>query len=62
MAFEAPGVEPTFAAPNARSAALEYARGRFGGSEGEIHLYDQAGEQVVEKIAIDDRIKYPRAV
>ncbi|MGH8092684.1 MAG: hypothetical protein ACREIF_04350 [Chthoniobacterales bacterium] len=61
VAFESPGVEPAFAQPNGREKAIAYARGRFGGSEGEIHVYDEAGQEVVETITIDDRIKYPSA-
>ncbi|MGH8092270.1 MAG: hypothetical protein ACREIF_02190 [Chthoniobacterales bacterium] len=61
VAFESPGVEPAFAQPNGKAKAIDYARGRFGGSDGEIHVYDQADKQVVEKITIDDRIKYPSA-
>ena len=29
------------------------------GASGEIHVYDDTGENIVEKIAMDDRIKYP---
>ena len=41
--------------------APDYAKTRFGGSAGEIHVYDDAGENIVEKIPMDDRIKYPQA-
>ena len=53
--YEGDGVHPTFAG---RQDALDYAKGRFGGGNGEIHVYDDAGENVIEKIPIDDRIKY----
>ena len=39
VAFEAPGVEPAFAAPDAKRKAIDYACGRFGGSAGEVHIY-----------------------
>ncbi len=32
---------------------IDYARGRFGGSRGEIHVYDNAGENIVEKFRVD---------
>ena len=32
---------------------IDYARGRFGGSRGEIYVYDGSGEKVVEKILVD---------
>jgi hypothetical protein len=57
-AFESEGVQPAFPT---KQHAIDYASNRFGGSRGEIHVYDDAGENMVEKIAIDDRIKYPRA-
>jgi hypothetical protein len=57
-AFEGDGVQPAFPT---KQHAIDYASNRFGGSRGEIHVYDDAGENMVEKIAIDDRIKYPRA-
>ena len=58
VAFEAPGVEPTFAAPDAKERALSYARGRFGGSAGEIHVYDEAGVRIIEKIPIKGGTQY----
>jgi hypothetical protein len=60
-AFEAPGVEPAFATSTPKADAIGYARGRFGGASGEIHVYDEHGETIVEKIPMDDRIKYPHA-
>jgi hypothetical protein len=47
--------------PTPKADAIDYARGRFGGSRGPIHVYDEAGENIVEKIPVDDRIKYPHA-
>ena len=32
--------------------------GRFGGSAGEIHVYDETGEAIAEKIAIDGGGQY----
>ena len=61
LAFEAPGVEPAFAAPDARQKAFEYARGRFGGSAGAIHVYDEAGENVTERIQIDGGRQFGQA-
>lgn len=52
-AFEAPGVEPTFPGPNGKQNAIEYARGRFGGSRGEIHVYDETGQAVIDVITVD---------
>jgi hypothetical protein len=34
VAFEAPGVEPAFAAPDAKRKVIDYACGRFGGGTG----------------------------
>jgi len=49
-AFEAPGVSPRFPGPNGKQNAIDYVRGRFGGSRGEIHVYDDAGQNVIERI------------
>ena len=57
-AFESPGVEPAFAQPNAKENALSYTRRRFVGSAGKIHLFDETGENIVEKILIDGGIQY----
>jgi hypothetical protein len=40
VAFEAPGVEPAFARPDAKRKAIDYARDRFGGRTGEVHVFD----------------------
>jgi hypothetical protein len=58
LAFEAPGVEPAFATTTPKADAIDYARGRFGGSHGEIHVYDETGEAVAKKIAIDGGGQY----
>jgi len=50
-AVEAPGVEPSY--PELEHA-ISYATSRFGGGFGEIHVYDDAGENVVATIPIDD--------
>ena len=39
VSFEAPGIEPAFPDPNGKQDAIDYARARFGGSRGEIHVY-----------------------
>ena len=49
-AFEGKGVQPAY---RDRDDAISYAKGRFGGSHGEIHVYDYAGKEVIEKIAVD---------
>ena len=38
IAFEALGVEPAFAEPDAKRKAIDYACQRFGGSAGEVYL------------------------
>lgn len=43
------------------NTALGEDRGR-GTGHGEIHVYDEAGEQTVETLALCDRNKYPQAV
>jgi hypothetical protein len=55
---EAPGVEPAFAQPGAKENAVSYSRRRFGGSAGEIHVYDETGENIVQKILIDGGNQY----
>ena len=50
--FESEGVQPTFAS---RDNALDYAKTRFGGAAGEIHVYDETGETVIEKLIMDSR-------
>ena len=53
-ASEGPGVEPAFPGPNGKSEAISYARGRFGGSpNGEIHVYDEAGNTIIETISLE---------
>jgi len=48
--FESDGIQPTFAS---KGNALDYAKTRFGGAAGEIHVYDGAGDNVTEKIRMD---------
>jgi hypothetical protein len=57
-AFEGEGVQPAFPT---KQHAVDYASNRFGGSSGEIQIYDDSSENMVKKIAIEDRIKYPHA-
>jgi len=59
--FEIPGVEPTFDNPNSKQKAIDYARGRFGGSSGEVHVYDATGKMIEQTIVIDGRGKYQQA-
>ena len=50
-ADEAPGVSPCYPEPNGKKSAIDYARNcRFGGTSGEIRVYDEAGENVIEVI------------
>jgi len=50
-AYQGQGVEPAFAGPNGKSDAISYARGRFGGGpNGEIHIYSEKGDTLVEVI------------
>jgi hypothetical protein len=58
VAFEAASVQPTFRTGASKIDAIDYARGRFGGSSGEIHVYDEAGENIAEKIPIDGGMQY----
>ena len=61
MAFEAPGVDPAFVAPDAKRKAIDYACGRFGGSAGEVHVFgDDAStiERII--IIINGRGQYPQ--
>ena len=55
QSFEAPGVEPAFAEPDAKQKAIDYASQRFGGSGGEVHVYDATGSTIERKIIIDRR-------
>jgi len=52
---------PAFKTGDPKADAIDYAKGRFGGGSGEIHIYDDAGETIIEKMPIGDRIKYPNA-
>lgn len=61
VAFEAPGVEPAFAVPDAKRKATDYARNRFGGAAGEVHVYDDAGAAIKRKIVVDCRVQYQGA-
>jgi hypothetical protein len=53
VAFEGPGVEPAFDGTDPN-----YAKNRFGGAAGEIHVYDDAGKTIVEKIPINGGTQY----
>jgi hypothetical protein len=60
VAFEAPGVEPAFAAPDAKQKAIDYARNRFGGRTGEVHVFDANDSTIERSIVIDGRGQYPQ--
>jgi hypothetical protein len=49
-AAEGQGVQPAY---RDRNDAISYAKGRFDGSGGEIHVYDYVGKEIIEKIAVD---------
>jgi hypothetical protein len=52
-AYEAPGISPCYPGPSGKQQAIDYARNcRFGGTSGEIHVYDETGENVIEAIAV----------
>ena len=54
--FETPGVEPVFVGLNGRDQAIDYAKTRQGYSQGEIRVFNVAGE-IVDTIRFDDREK-----
>lgn len=52
-AEEAPGVSPCYPGATDKQFAIDYARScRFGGTSGEIRVYDEAGENVMEVITV----------
>ena len=57
-ACEGKDVQPAF---HARSDAITYAKGQFAGQGGEIHVYDDNGEDILDKIVIDERTQCPQA-
>ena len=59
-AEEAPGVAPCYPGPAGKQFAIDYARNsRFGGtSGGEVHVYDDKGETVVEVIKVEGQDRY----
>ena len=62
VAFEALGVEPAFAAPDAKRKAIDYACQRFGGGAGEVHIYGDDASTIERSIVIDGRGQYPQGV
>jgi hypothetical protein len=60
VAFEAPGVEPAFATPDAKQKAIDYACGRFGGRTGEVHIFDADDSTIERSIVIDGSGQYPQ--
>jgi hypothetical protein len=61
VAFEAPGVEPAFPDPNGKQDAIDYARGRFAMSRGEVHVYCDDGSTVERSTIIDGRGQNPQS-
>ncbi len=61
ISFEMPGVEPVFPGPNGKRDAINYASHRFGGSEGEVQVFDDTGCTAIEKIKMDGRRQYVQA-
>ena len=55
ISFEAPGVAPAFATPDAKRKAIDYACGRFGGSAGEVHVYGKDNATIERRIVIDGK-------
>lgn len=55
VAYEAVGIQPVFPGQSGKHDAISYAKGRFGGGRGEIHVYDDSGEAVIETIPVDDK-------
>jgi hypothetical protein len=50
---EAPGVSPCYPGRTGKHSAIDYARNcRFGGTSGEIRVYDETGENVIEVIPV----------
>jgi hypothetical protein len=47
--------------PVQKHKAIDYACGRFGGSAGEVHIYDESGETIERSIVIDGRGQYSQA-
>ncbi len=54
-ACEAPASNPTSTGPETKEKALSYARERFGGRVGEVHLYDATGTVIEQTIPIAGR-------
>jgi hypothetical protein len=59
VAFEDPGVHPAFATGTPKADALGYAKNRFRGGGGELHVYSDDGESIIERIVIADRGESP---
>ena len=58
VTFEAPGVEPAFAAPDAKQQAIDYACGRFGGGAGDVHGAGDDAATIERSIVIEGRGQY----
>ena len=55
--YECDGVEPAY---RKKEDAIHYASQRFGGSRGEVHVYDATGATIERKIVIDGRGQYQK--
>ena len=55
--YESDGVQPTY---RKKEDAIDYACQRFGGSSGEVHVYDATGTTIERKINIDGRGQYQK--
>jgi hypothetical protein len=52
--YEAPGVQPYWTGAGAKQSAIDYAMGRTAQSNGEIRVFNDAGE-IEEVIAFNER-------
>ena len=51
-AVEAPGVSPCYPGATGKQFATYARNSRFGGTSGEIHVYDEIGKAIVETIPV----------
>jgi hypothetical protein len=56
--YECDGVEPAY---RKKEDAIGYASQRFGGSRGEVHVYDATGATIERMIIVDGRGQYQTA-
>jgi hypothetical protein len=55
--YECDGVEPAY---RKKEDAIGYASQRFGGSRGEVHVYDATGATIERMIIVDGRGQYQK--